>query len=767
MNSFEKIRKQRVVVWFLLSYMFILLIPLLIASLSYKGIVKILETNAIEANQSVLEQTRIVLDSRFKEIDSMIAHICMSSKIKALLYSSEPVEKIIWRVKEAQEELSPYTMTNSFIYNFLVYFNSSRVILSPYTSYIRLSNFYGRLFRYDDMSYAEFYDGLLNRYHSRMFFPAKKVSFNGKDKNVITYIHSIPTGFSDNFRANLLFFIDADKITAMLSGLKIGDGGWACIMDSDHKIILDIGKTGQRIDPADLELNKDKGFFIVRTGKGKMIISYTASAYNKWIYVAALPYEIVMTSVINIKRISMIITMLFVLVGILAAYLMASRNSRLLNELVKISSEGTGGPHYTGGNEIDFLQYSIAELVKNNKAMKTVREEQIPLLKVAYLERFLRGELMDKEELQFLATQIGFELATPYYGVLILRVNGYKGLVSKEIIEELNLKKLIIKKIVNGKFPDKVYSHDIGVNEIALLVGLDLPGKSDCIHFLENMTEQLSMTLQNKYKIKISCGAGTICEEKSEVSRSFYEAVEVLDNNFSGIENRLVWYEQIGRHSSVYHYPLDMELQLINLAKAGDRDSIIRLLNTVKEENFDRRKLSAAMIWQLFYEMRGTLVKIIYRFNTDGGSLLQKAVDPVDHSIRGGDPYEVLKVITESYIGICEFINERKKSHNTLLKEEMLDYLNSYYMDSNLCLSMMSMHFDLTEVYTSHFFKEQTGENFSTYLERIRISHAQTLLTDTDLIIAEIAKRTGYNSSHAFRRAYKRVNGIVPTAVRR
>lgn len=132
------------------------------------------------------------------------------------------------------------------------------------------------------------------------------------------------------------------------------------------------------------------------------------------------------------------------------------------------------------------------------------------------------------------------------------------------------------------------------------------------------------MTLQNKYKIKISCGAGTICEEKSEVSRSFYEAVEVLDNNFSGIENRLVWYEQIGRHSSVYHYPLDMELQLINLAKAGDRDSIIRLLNTVKEENFDRRKLSAAMIWQLFYEMRGTLVKIIYRFNTDGGSLYRR-----------------------------------------------------------------------------------------------------------------------------------------------
>jgi YesN/AraC family two-component response regulator len=119
------------------------------------------------------------------------------------------------------------------------------------------------------------------------------------------------------------------------------------------------------------------------------------------------------------------------------------------------------------------------------------------------------------------------------------------------------------------------------------------------------------------------------------------------------------------------------------------------------------------------------------------------------------------------YICICSRINDQKKSHNTDLKEEMLEYIDSKFMDSNLCLSMMSMHFDLTEVYTSHFFKEQTGENFSIYLERLRINQAQELLTDTTLTIEDIAGRTGYNSSHAFRRAYKRVNGIVPTAARK
>jgi len=767
MNSFDKIRKQRVVIRFLLSYMLILLIPLLIASFTYKGLVDILESNAIEANQTTLEQAKSVLDSRFKEINNIISHVGINSRIKTLLYSKAPIEKIIWDVKEAQEYLSPYIITNSYIFNFIMYFKNSNIILSPYTSYIRLDIFYDKLFQYGELSNPDFYDTLLNRYHSRKVFPMERVYFNGKEKKVITYVNSIPAGFPDNFQANMLFFIDADQIEAMLSRSRTEDGGWTCILDSEHQVIINTGDDHCAVDPATIEFKDNKGSFYIKSGNSKLILSYTISEYNDWTYITTLPYEIVMKSVNNIKRISRVMTLIFIVIGMLVAYLMASRNSKLLNELVKISSEWAGSTHYSGGNEIDFLQCSIAELVKNNKDMKNDSEQQIPLIREASLERLLRGELMDEEAINMVAEQIGLDLSSKYFNVIILRVKGYRGLVSKEIIKELALKKIIIKEVITRRIPENVFPHDIGVNEIALIVGLGLSGINDCEFYLENMMNELSVILHEKYKIQIYFGAGSICEKPIDIPRSFYEAIEVLENDFACIENRLIWYEQIDKNSSVYKYPLDMELQLMNFSKAGDSKSILRFLDEIQKENFEKRKLSAEMIWQLFYEMRGTLIKVIYKSSLKDDDSIKLLLDRMDHSLRGGDPEEVSSVIEDLYLQICNRINDQKKSHNTDLKEEMLEYLDLHFMDSNLCLSMMSMHFDLTEVYTSHFFKEQTGENFSIYLERLRINQAHKFLTDTTLTIEDIAGRTGYNSSHAFRRAYKRVNGIVPTAVRR
>jgi AraC-like DNA-binding protein len=70
------------------------------------------------------------------------------------------------------------------------------------------------------------------------------------------------------------------------------------------------------------------------------------------------------------------------------------------------------------------------------------------------------------------------------------------------------------------------------------------------------------------------------------------------------------------------------------------------------------------------------------------------------------------------------------------------------------------------EKYISQLFKEVTGINLSDHLEKIRMDHAASLLKDNEFTVDEIASRVGYNSSHSFRRAFKRVTGISPSAFR-
>ena len=59
------------------------------------------------------------------------------------------------------------------------------------------------------------------------------------------------------------------------------------------------------------------------------------------------------------------------------------------------------------------------------------------------------------------------------------------------------------------------------------------------------------------------------------------------------------------------------------------------------------------------------------------------------------------------------------------------------------------------------------GINFSSYLERKRMERAIFLLKDTDLTIQEIYQEIGYNSSHTFRRVFKKTYGVSPNQARK
>ena len=53
------------------------------------------------------------------------------------------------------------------------------------------------------------------------------------------------------------------------------------------------------------------------------------------------------------------------------------------------------------------------------------------------------------------------------------------------------------------------------------------------------------------------------------------------------------------------------------------------------------------------------------------------------------------------------------------------------------------------------------------YVTRWRMQVAQVALADGDATVGELAERRGYRSEAAFARAFKRVIGLPPGAVRR
>lgn len=89
------------------------------------------------------------------------------------------------------------------------------------------------------------------------------------------------------------------------------------------------------------------------------------------------------------------------------------------------------------------------------------------------------------------------------------------------------------------------------------------------------------------------------------------------------------------------------------------------------------------------------------------------------------------------------------------------EYVQLHYME-NIDLNLISELVNITPSHLSNLFKKETGENFTTYLTRIRMNEAHRLLLQPDTLIYEVAEKTGYANSSYFGKAFRKYYGMSP-----
>ncbi len=98
--------------------------------------------------------------------------------------------------------------------------------------------------------------------------------------------------------------------------------------------------------------------------------------------------------------------------------------------------------------------------------------------------------------------------------------------------------------------------------------------------------------------------------------------------------------------------------------------------------------------------------------------------------------------------------------------QKAVEYIKENYgQDLNMAVvsNMISMNYSLF----SYEFKRYTGCNFVNYLRDIRMKEAKRLLAETDLRVAEIGRRVGYENEKHFMKTFKSACGVSPTEYRR
>lgn len=116
-----------------------------------------------------------------------------------------------------------------------------------------------------------------------------------------------------------------------------------------------------------------------------------------------------------------------------------------------------------------------------------------------------------------------------------------------------------------------------------------------------------------------------------------------------------------------------------------------------------------------------------------------------------------------------DYLDLLKNTMQSSEKKELIrakEYIEAHYRE-NLTLEVLAGEVHMNPYYFSSFFKKNAGENFKDYVNRVRLSHAVTLLVSTDMKTYEIAAEVGFRDARSFTEVFSRVYGETPSAYKR
>jgi AraC family L-rhamnose operon regulatory protein RhaS len=95
-----------------------------------------------------------------------------------------------------------------------------------------------------------------------------------------------------------------------------------------------------------------------------------------------------------------------------------------------------------------------------------------------------------------------------------------------------------------------------------------------------------------------------------------------------------------------------------------------------------------------------------------------------------------------------------------------LEYIHTHYSEP-VSLDSLSSALATNRTTLNRRFNETCGMSALAYLNTVRIELASSLLRNTELSIAEIARRTGFSDESYFSRSFRKANGVSPGTYRK
>ena len=262
-------------------------------------------------------------------------------------------------------------------------------------------------------------------------------------------------------------------------------------------------------------------------------------------------------------------------------------------------------------------------------------------------------------------------------------------------------------------------------------------------------------------RYRATIGVGNEKSELNDIKISINEARYTIEKRLRIGINRVIYFEDLNRVNLSNEY-VDIMNEYNDELKRSMESFDIEKIKYILSEIF--RKISDGQNEDMVYQIYDRIYGLFKDYNDE--KIEEEYRDILSFLNSCCNLSDCKKVILKYVLDCLEYI--KSKSEGQVLKpiRTMISYIKDNYREK-ITIEDMAEIVDLNPIYLGSLFKKEIGLNFSSYLIKVRMDAAKSLLIETNYTIAAIGSEVGYKDTRYFSQLFEKTVGIKPALYRK
>ena len=406
----------------------------------------------------------------------------------------------------------------------------------------------------------------------------------------------------------------------------------------------------------------------------------------------------------------------------------------------------------------EVIERERKEELKTNKLEKKISINK-QILKDNLYKKFIDG-LIEAEELLLALNKLDVNLKLGSYSVVCCRIDG--GYLENSL-EDQHLREYSFRNIVEEVLEDYCQCDIAEVDNGFYILLVANNGYLNLVEACNKVSNTVKKYLNTIVSFGISTEETKICRLKD----IYLQACCALDYMFYYGRGSITQFNE-KRCFINDHIFIDMSLEnlILNQIENLDADGAWLLIEEFIEKLTNSIMYSPESVKYSFVEVFYALNSLVKKYNLQDKFIYSDIRTNIS-DILSMETIEDLKVWFKEYIqNLVTFLSEikleRERPEIAKIKTYILNHL-----DKNITLENAAAISNLSKAYFSTIFKQEVGESYTDYTNRVKMEKARELICDFGLRCYEAAEKVGISDESYFSKLFKKYIGENPSSIKK